>query len=306
VKRVLVTGGSGFIGRRLVQELLSRGDQVTVLTRDVARARGRLPAAARVAAGEPTHAGPWYEEVGVVDAVVHLAGEVAIQRWTDETKRTIEKSRVESTRHLVDAMGQAKHKPKVLVCASAIGYYGARPPEEELDEDAEPGEDFMAQLVRRWEGEAKKAETHGIRSVQVRTGIVLGEDGGALKPMATAHRLYGGGPIGDGTQVVSWIHRDDVVGIFLLALDNEAVSGPINAVSPYPVTNRELSEAIGVVMNRPSWFRVPAGILRMRYGESADAILTGQRVVPARANEYGYEFRRARLTPALESILAKD
>ena len=304
VKRVLITGGSGFIGKKLVEELLKRGDLVTVLTRDVGRAKEQLPSAVRVAAWNPYEEGAWCDEVDVVDAVVHLAGELVVKRWTDKTKAEIVRSRVDSTRMLVAAMGRAKHKPATLVSASAIGYYGPTEPQVQLDESFAAGTDFLAGVVARWEEAAREAETHGIRAVQVRIGVVFGEGGGALSAMVTPFKLFAGGPIGSGDQVISWVHRNDVVGIMLLAIDSEDVHGAINATSPNPATSKEVAEAIGMVLNRPSWFRTPEALLKMRFGEAAQVLTTGQRVYPKRAAELGYEFEYAQLVPALESILA--
>jgi uncharacterized protein len=304
VKRVLITGGSGFVGRKLASELLARGDQVTVLTRDVASAKKRLSAPVRVAAWTPERAGAWGDELEVVDAVVHLAGESVAQRWTEEKKKAMESSRIDSTRLLVEAIGRAKKKPGVFVCASATGIYGPLPSDIEVDESAPTGKGFLASLVERWEEQARKAqESHGVRSVQIRIGVVLGEGGGALEKMILPFKFFAGGPIGDGRQVVSWVHRDDVVGIILLALDGE-ISGPINAVSPHPATSKELADAIGIVTSRPSWLKTPEAVLKIAMGEAAEIITTGQRVFPRRAAELGYEFRQARLLPALESILA--
>ena len=304
MKRILITGGTGFIGRGLVRELLDRGDQVTVLTRDVGRARPKLPPAVRVAAWDPHKDGAWSDELSVIDAVVHLAGEPVFKRWTPEHKQRIVSSRVDSTRLLVEAIGRADKKPSVLVSASAVGYYGAHPFSETVDEGDEPGRDFLADVCDKWEAAAREVEQHGVRSVMVRIGIVLGEDGGALEPMVKAFRRFAGGPLGDGKQPVAWVHRDDVVGIMLFALDHEEVTGPINAVSPYPVTNAELARTLGTVLNRPSWFRMPHGALRLLFNDGADMLTTGQRVYPKRAAELGYEFRQARLMRALESILA--
>jgi uncharacterized protein len=304
VKRVLMTGGSGFIGRKLCAELVGRGDHVTVLTRDVVRAKKHLPAAVRVAAWTPEKVGAWAEEIDVVDAVIHLAGESVAGVWTENKKHDIEESRVRSTATLVEAIAETKHKPEVLVSASAIGFYGPRPPEEELDESATAGEGFLADVVKEWEIEAKKAETLGVRSVQIRIGVVLGEGGGALEQMIKPFKFFMGGPIGDGTQVVSWVHRDDVVGLFLLALDDDAIRGPINAVSPHPATSTELAKAIGSVLNRPSWLRAPKAAIELALGEAAELVTTGQRVFPRRAVDAGYAFHHARLVPALESILA--
>ncbi|MCC6551638.1 MAG: TIGR01777 family protein [Polyangiaceae bacterium] len=305
MKTILITGGSGFVGRGIVKALLARGDRVTVLTRDVRRAKQSLPASARVAVWTPDKEGPWCEELEVVDAVVHLAGESIARRWTDAARREIERSRLDSTKLLVEAIGRAQHKPEALLCASAVGYYGPRPGDEVLDEEAERGQGFLADVVARWEEAARAAEAHGVRTVELRFGIVLGEGGGALEKMLKPFKLFAGGPIAGGKQVVSWVHRDDVVGMTLLALDNPAVKGPINVVAPSPATSEELARAIGVVMNRPSWLRVPEAAIRIGMGDAAEMLTTGQRVQPKRAIELGYEFRYARLLPALESILGR-
>lgn len=299
----MISGGSGFIGRRLAQELLARGDRVTVLTRDAGRARRHFPERVRCAAWTPGKAGPWVEELEIVDAVVHLAGEPVAQRWSDAVKDRIVKSRVDSTRVLVEEIGRAKHKPSVLVCASATGFYGPRPSDVSLDEGSEPGQGFLADVVKRWEEAARGAEAFGLRTVELRLGVVLGEGGGALEKMILPFKLFGGGPIGDGTQIISWVHRDDVLGMILLALDDDRVKGPINVVSPNPASSTEMARAIGAVMNRPSFLPAPAFALKLAMGEASEILTTGQRVYPKKAVELGYEFRHARLVPALESIL---
>jgi uncharacterized protein (TIGR01777 family) len=304
MKRILISGGSGFIGRRLIEELLGRGDQVTVLTRDLDQAKRRLPGAARAVLWDPETEGPWFQQIASADAIVHLAGETVATRWSETKKRRIERSRVEATRLIVEAIGRASQRPSVLVCASATGYYGPTPPDKELDETAEPGTGFLADVCKRWEAAARAAEQHGVRTVQVRIGLVLGEGGGALEKMIPPFRLFVGGPLGDGTQVVPWIHRDDMVGILLLALDNPDVKGPINAVSPNPVTSRELAEAIGAVLHRPSWLSVPTFALNLLMGQAAEIVTTGQRVLPRRAVALGYTFKQPKLMPALASILA--
>jgi uncharacterized protein (TIGR01777 family) len=294
MKRVLITGGSGFIGQKLTHELLARGDQVTVLTRDPKRAKAKLPARVRCAAWDPDKEGAWFDELAVVDAVIHLAGESVAKRWNDKVKAAIERSRYQSTRLLVEAIGKAKHKPSVLVSASATGYYGPQPSDKELDESAEPGHDFLAGVCKLWEEAARGVEAHGVRGVQVRIGVVLGEGGGALEKMILPSRslpLAVGGPIGDGKQMLPWVHRDDVVGILLLALDNAEITGPINAVSPNPVDSREMARAIGLVLSCPC-VPTPAFAISAAMGEAASIVLTGQRVVPRRAIELGYEFPR--------------
>lgn len=265
-----------------------------------------MPRGVRVAAWTPDKAGPWFEELEVVDAVVHLAGESITKRWTDAARRSIISSRVDSTHLMGEAIGKAKHKPAVFLCASAVGFYGPQPGDQVLDEDAKPGQGFLADVTVKWEAEARSIEeAHGVRSVQLRIGVVLGEGGGPLESMLIPFKLFAGGPIGDGKQVISWVHRDDVIGITLLAMDNASVHGPLNVTSPYAATSEELAKAIGIVLNRPSWFRVPAGMVRLGMGDAAEIVVTGQRVYPKRAAELGYEFRRARLVPALESILGQ-
>jgi hypothetical protein len=265
-----------------------------------------MPQAVRISAWTPNKLGPWVDELSVVDAVVHLAGEPVAQRWNDKVKRAIEDSRIGTTRVLAEGIAAAKHKPSVFVCASAIGYYGARPPSEQLTEDGEAGKDWLAGVVARWEEAAREVQKTGVRTVELRIGVVLGEGGGALDKMVTPFKMYAGGPLGDGKQVISWVHRDDVVGMILLAVDNETVTGPINAVSPNPATGDEVAEALGIVLGKPSWLRVPKAAIQLMMGEAAQVVTTGQRVYPRKAVELGYEFRQARLVPALESILGPD
>lgn len=303
VKKVLLTGGSGFIGRELVKELLARGDQVTVLSRDAARTQRGLPGV-RAVGWVPEEEGPWYSEVDGADVVIHLAGEPIAKRWTDAAKRDIVSSRVDTTRRIGEAIGRAKQKPSAFLCASAVGWYGPQPPEKLLDEDAPAGEGFLADVVVKWEAAARDVEEkHGVRSVQLRIGIVIGEGGGALEKMITPFRLYAGGPIGDGRQVISWIHVEDVVGITLLCMDNDAVRGPINVTAPNPVNGEEMAKAIGQVLSRPSWLRVPQAMVRLGLGDAAEIITTGQRIHPRRALELGYRFRYDDVIAALESTL---
>ncbi|HVK65526.1 MAG TPA: TIGR01777 family oxidoreductase [Polyangium sp.] len=304
VKTVLLTGGTGFIGRRLTETLLQRGDRVTVLTRDPNRARGKLPRGATAVAWDPEHEGPWLDEIGRASAIVHLAGEPVAQRWTDEARRAIVASRVDSTRLVVEGIRRAEKKPEVFVCASAVGYYGPRPPNEALDETGSRGEGFLADVVEQWEAEAAKAEALGVRTVMLRIGVVLGEGGGALEKMLLPFKMFAGGPITPGSQVIAWVHAEDVVGLALLALNDTRARGPLNVVSPEPATSKELATAIGRVMRRPSWFMTPEVAVKVALGSEAAMILTtGQRVVPVRAEELGYVFQYPALVPALASIL---
>jgi uncharacterized protein len=302
MKRIVVSGATGFIGRRVVRELALRGDAVTALSRDPERTRGDVPEAVSLEQWEPRGEGPIASLDGS-DAVVHLAGERAVgARWTAAVKREILESRVASTEHVVLAIERASRRPGVLVCASAVGYYGARG-DEPLDESAEAGAGFLAQVTVDWEQAARRAEALGVRVVLARFGIVLGRGGGALAEMAKPFRLFVGGPIGSGRQVVSWVHADDVVGAVLRCIDDAAISGAVNVTAPHAVTNAALSKEIGRVLRRPAAFTVPEAALRLRFGEGAEPLVTGQRAVPRKLEQAGYAFRYPDVGPALEEAL---
>ena len=292
------------MGRALVKALVKRGDRVTVLTRNVRKARNGLPRGVRVAAWNPLKEGPWQEELGVVDAVVHLAGDPVARRWTDAVKKSIEQTRVESTRLLVDGIAKADKKPAVMVSASATGYYGVSR-EGRLVEESGPGKGFLPEVCIGWENAAKKAEEHGVRTVQLRMGVVLGPDGGALDKMVAPMRLFVSGPIGKGDNMMSWVHRDDVVGMILWALDDDGRQGAYNCTSPYSTTGKEMAKTIGSVLGRPA-IPAPEAAARMVMGEVVDVLLGSLDVYPERAVEAGYEYYFARLTPALESSLMAD
>jgi uncharacterized protein (TIGR01777 family) len=294
--KVAITGATGFIGTALVRALLQRGDAVAAYARNPAAVADRLPGATPLA---------WPPEPGrfpAVDAVVHLAGEPVAGRWTEEKKKAIRASREEGTRRLVDALGAAPARPAALISSSAIGYYGDRG-DDWLPEDAAPGDDFLAGVCVAWEREAKRAEDFGIRVAVLRTGIVLGRGGGALQTMLPPFRLGLGGPIGGGLQWFSWIHVDDVVGLYLHLLDT-AVAGAVNGVSPTPVTQGEFARALGHALNRPAFLPAPKWALRLLYGEFADSLFGSQRAVPEVAKRTGYSFRYPALGPALAASVA--
>jgi uncharacterized protein len=305
VKRVLVSGGTGFIGRHVVAALLGRGDRVTVLTRRAAAARGEQ-AGARLAQWTPGTSGAWSSELSGSDAVVHLAGAQAVGgRLTQARKQQIRSSRIDSTRSIVEAIASAESAPSVLVCASAVGIYGPRHPTETVDESSAPGSGFLAELVMAWEASAAQAQQYGVRVVNLRFGIVLGADGGALPQMARPFRMFMGGPIASGEQIVPWIHVDDATAAVLLAIDNPELMGPVNAVAPNPVSNRELAQGIGRVLGRPAGLSVPAPLLELMLGrEGALPIVTGQRVAPRLLERAGFAFRYPELGPALEAALS--
>ncbi|HEX3518371.1 MAG TPA: TIGR01777 family oxidoreductase [Solirubrobacteraceae bacterium] len=299
--RVVVTGATGLIGQQLVKALRADGAEVSVLTRDPARARqklGDVEALAWDLIGEPA---PLAALEGR-DAVIHLAGEPVAQRWSSEAKQAIEASRVTGTRNLLEGLRAAGERPRVLISSSAIGYYGPRGAEP-LDEEAPPGTDFLAEICVEWENEARRAEELGLRTVQVRTGIVLDSWGGALAKMLPPFRLGIGGPVAGGRQYMSWIHTADVVGMMLAALTDDRFSGAINATAPEPVTNSEFSSVLGKVLHRPAFAPVPALALRVLFGEMAEMVTTGARVVPAKPLVLGYEFKHAQLEEALRSAL---
>jgi uncharacterized protein len=285
--RVAVTGASGLIGSALVRELRGRGDEVTELSR-----KSSWPAPK----SEPAPA----EALRGRDAVVNLMGEPLAQRWSDDVKREVRDSRVLGTRNLVAGLAALSEgeRPRVLVSQSAVGYYGARG-DDPLAEDAPPGDDFLAGVVRDWEAEARAAEQLGVRVVLTRTGVVLSPSGGALEKMLPFFKLGVGGPVAGGRQYMPWIHLDDVVGAILFALDNEAASGPLNVTAPEPVTNKDFSRALGRVLRRPAFAPVPGLAVKALYGEMAVIVTTGQRAVPKRLAELDYDFRRAELEDAL-------
>jgi len=300
--RVLVTGASGFIGSALCDALLARGDTVVGLSRDPQRARGTNPSVAWHA-WQPTLERPPATALENVDGVINLEGEKINQRWSDESKRRIMESRRTGTHNLIAAIAGLKSKPKVLVNQSAIGFYGDRG-EAIVDESAESGEGYDAEVVREWEAAAREAEGVGIRLVIVRTGHVLDAGGGLLGELLTPFRLGVGGPIAGGRQYMSWIHIDDEVGLLLWALDNEKVSGTVNSTAPNPVTNREFSHAIGRALGRPASVPVPGFVLDLKFGSEFGAVLRGgQRVMPRRALDLGYVFRYPEIDGALKNLL---
>ena len=287
--RVLVTGGTGLVGRPACDALRAAGHAVTIVSREP----GRVPARAIGWDGLRT-------AIPETDAIVNLAGEsIASGRWTAARKAASRSSRVEATRALVDAAATASPRPKVLVNASGVGYYGAHG-DEPLDETAAAGTDFLARLCVEWEAEARRAEALGVRVVVVRLGVVLAPDGGALSAMLLPFRAGLGGPIGGGRQWISWVHRDDVVGLLREAVGNTEYAGPVNATSPNPVTNRDFARALGRALHRPTVLPVPGIGLRLLMGEMATMLLTGQRVLPKVAERLGYAWQQPELPEALE------
>jgi uncharacterized protein len=304
--RVAVTGATGVIGRRAIAAMLERGDQVVALTRDTKSAREALGSDVELQAWpDPKHAPAPATALERADAVLHLLGEPIAQRWSDDAKREIRDSRVLGTRSLVATIASLPEdrRPRALVSQSATGYYGARG-DEPVDETDPAGDDFLARVTVEWEREAGEAAAAGVRVATTRTGVVLSPAGGALEKMLPPFKLGVGGPVAGGRQYVPWIHLDDVVGAMLRCLDDDAATGPVNLTAPNPVTNAHLAKTLGRVLHRPAVLPVPGLALKTLYGEMATIVLTGQRAVPARLGELGYEFRHPELEAALRDVLA--
>jgi uncharacterized protein (TIGR01777 family) len=301
--RVLVVGGSGFIGTRLVEALRGRGDEVSVTGRRAEVLQKRLGAGVRCIAWDPGAGVPPAEALAGVDGVINLAGEPVEQRWNQARKARIRESRVTGTRNLVAGIAAADPRPRVLVNASAIGYYGDRK-HQWVDEGAPPADDFLAEVCVAWEAEAQKARAAGVRVAIVRIGIVLGRGGGAYPPLAKLFRRFLGGTIGQGYEWMSWVHLDDVVGVFLHCLDRD-VSGVFNATAPNPASNGEFTRTLGSVLHRPAFAMIPKLAVRLLKGEFAKIITSSTRARPLRTAASGYEFKFPRLREALLDLERK-
>jgi uncharacterized protein (TIGR01777 family) len=308
---IVVTGATGFVGRALCAELIGAGHRVTSLTRDAGRARSLLGTQMAHVAWGGKGGDDWKSAVAEADAVIHLAGEsVGAQRWTPEFKARIRSSRIETTHRLVEALLGAERRPRALVNASAVGYYGDCG-DETVTEEHRPGADFLAKVCQEWEAEASRAREAGVRVALMRIGIVLGP-GGALEKMLhplplpiNLWKLGLGGPLGSGRQWMPWIHLDDVVGLLRWAATEADLNGPCNTTAPAPVTNREFARALGRIYGRPAVASVPAFALRAMLGEFADSVLEGQKAIPAVAQKLGYRFRITDLEKALRAETVK-
>jgi uncharacterized protein (TIGR01777 family) len=301
-KNILITGASGLIGSRLTQLLLERGDRVAHLGRS----------------GKPSEVKSFIwdikkrkidtEAFASADTIIHLAGaSVADKRWTNDRKKEIIESRTESTRLLFETLRSQKHSVKNFISASGTGYYGFGDAETVFTENSKPGNDFLAQVTQHWENEADKIQDLGIRVVKIRIGIVLSEKGGALKEIAKPVKFLAGAPLGSGDQIVSWIHLDDLCSVFLKAIDDEKILGVYNAVAPHPVTNRELTKAIGVALNKPVFLpAVPAILLRLALGEMSEIVLEGNKVSAEKILQSGFTFHFTTLEKALTDLLKKE
>lgn len=298
----LITGATGFLGRRLVEMLLADGHSVNYLARKYDRSMN--PRAAFHCWENPETTLPPLSSVPRCHAVMHFAGEPIAQKWSDEVKQRIRASRLTGTRNLVEAIGLWKHKPNTLVSSSAIGYYGNRG-DEVLTEASGPGKGFLAEVCLGWEGEADRARELGLRVVKIRTGVVLGPDGGALKQMLPPFQFGVGGKFGDGKQWMSWIHREDLLRMFRFAADTEGVEGALNGTAPQPVTNAEFTRVLAKAVHRPALMPIPKFGLRLVLGEMAGFLFDSARAMPEAAIRQGFSFTYNHLQDALKPLIHK-
>lgn len=299
--KILMTGGTGFVGPNIAGRLARDGHEITILARSGERNRADTPGIS-FAGGDPTQRGPWQEIVREHDAAINLAGASIFTRWTAEQKKLIRDSRLTTTRHLVEGIEAKPGKPFTLLSTSAVGYYGFHE-DEMLAEDSPPGDDFLARLAVDWEGEALRARDKGARVVITRFGIVLGPKGGAIGQMIPLFKKFVGGPIGNGRQWFSWVHMHDLIEAFAFLLAHPDIAGPVNLCAPNPVRNKDLAQALGRVLHRPSLLPAPAFMVRLVLGEFGSVILKGQRALPLRLSDSGFVFRYPEIGEALASIV---
>lgn len=301
--KILITGGTGFVGTQLTSRLIKDNHEVTILTRSLKGAKGSSPGISYIE-GDPTKKGRWQEAIKDHDAVINLAGASIFSKWTEEHKKAIRESRVNTTRNIVEGIPSRPERPFTLFSTSAVGYYGFCG-DEELVEDSPPGNDFLARIAKEWEGEALKARDKGVRVVITRFGIVMGEKGGALSQMIPLFKKYIGGPIGSGKQWFSWVHIKDLAEAFAFLIKHPEISGPVNVCSPNPVRNYDLAKALGKALHRPSFIPAPAFMVKLVLGEFGSVILEGQRVIPRKLLEKGFVFQYADIEKALQGIVGQ-
>ena len=296
-------GGSGFIGKTLIQTLIDRGHTVTILTRAV-KQYVSLPQGAVFFEGNPTCPGPWQEELRTHDSVINLAGASIFRRWTKKAKKTILESRVLTTRNIATALNEGKGRVAHLLNASAVGYYGFHG-DEVLDESAPQGDDFLANIVNAWETEARRCEQSGVRVVLCRFGLVMGRSGGALRQMSLPYKFYMGGPLGSGKQWVSWIHQQDLAAMIVFLLERDSIRGPVNCTSPNPVRNNDLARTLGRVLRRPAIAPpVPRFLLWLILGEFSSLVVKSQRVVPNVLQTEGFHSQFPTIQNTFEDLLS--
>lgn len=299
--KILAAGANGFIGHALLLQLLREKHEILLLTRDPHKIQ---EPSVKTLGWDGKNLGGWAQKAQGVDAVINLSGQgIADKRWSAERKKELIDSRIHSTRALIEFLRSCPRKPAVFVNASAVGFYGDVP-DQEITENSPKGSGFLAEVCELWEKEAAKAETLGIRTVMLRTGIVLEKGGGALAKMLLPFKLFTGGPLGSGKQWMPWIHREDEINAILFILTHSNLSGPVNLTAPYPVTMKEFCFALGKVLRRPCWAPVPGFMLRLLLGEMSELLLGGQRVVPKKLLDAGYVFRYSKCDDALKALCA--
>ncbi len=301
--KILITGGTGFVGTQLTSRLIKDNHEVTILTRSLKGAKGSSPGVSYLE-GDPTRNGPWQEAIKNHDALINLAGASIFSKWTEEHKKAIRESRVNTTQNIIEGIPPQSQKGFTLFSTSAVGYYGFHK-DEELIEESPPGNDFLARIAVEWEGEALKAREKGARVVITRFGIVLGEKGGALGQMIPLFEKYIGGPIGSGRQWFSWVHIKDLTEAFAFLLKHPEISGPVNVCSPNPVRNRDLAKALGKALHKPSFMPAPGFMVKWVLGEFGSVILEGQKVIPRRLLESGFTFQYPDIDAALKKIVGQ-
>jgi len=301
--RIIITGGTGLIGRALTNVLVADGHQVIILSRTPQQTTG-LPASANIESWDGRTADGWGPLAESADAIVNLAGEsIAAGRWTATRKHRIRQSRLDAGRAVVQAVELAAHKPHVVVQASGIGYYGPTE-DQEITEETPPGDDFLARVAQEWESSTAAVETLGVRRAIIRTGVVLSMDGGALPRMLLPFKLFAGGPLGSGRQWLPWIHLADEVAAIRFLIENENAAGPFNLAAPHPLTNAQFSRVVGRVMGRPAIAPTPGFALRLAFGEMATLLLDGQRAAARKLQALGFRFRYPQAEEALRDLLA--
>ena len=303
--KIIIAGGTGFIGKKLVDRLIDDENSVVVLSRKSAPSRSENGGKFKYAQWDTANVGEWANHLKDAHAVINLSGEpIAGKRWTRNQKEKIVRSRIIPTGTLVSAIGRSSPKPGLLLNASAVGYYG-NVPDGEIDESSPNGTGFLSDTCVRWESESMKAAEMGVRVVNLRIGLVLSSDGGALPRLTAPFRFWAGGSLGNGKQWMPWIHVDDLISAIKFILTNYELYGPVNGVSPAPVIMKDFSKVVGKVMKRPSWMPVPSFVLRILLGEMAEMLTTGQKAIPKKLKDFGFQFKYNTLNDALTDLLIK-